>query len=194
MSENTNEITEADELSPQDIADLAEIGMGPDGEPLKQVSLLRAWSEVLSNVESNAAQPVSIGIAHRIVQGWPQIHFQETPLYHQYYHEYLIDVRDILQEKIDANPGAIDFEDDDDLAENSGIYRELIIEWNLLFDKLEREWIAEDPHSHIEFAALVDARGFVFSREGLAGHLEARGFTMSTEEVVEAIKAARGEQ
>ena len=50
MSENTNEITEADELSPQDIADLAEIGMGPDGEPLKQVSLLKAWAEVLSNV------------------------------------------------------------------------------------------------------------------------------------------------
>ena len=63
MNENTNEITEADELSPQDIADLAEIGMGPDGEPLKQVSLLRAWSEVLSNVEGNAEQPVSIARA-----------------------------------------------------------------------------------------------------------------------------------
>ena len=194
MNENTNEITEADELSPQDIADLAEIGMGPDGEPLKQVSLLKAWAEVLSNVEANSQSEVTIGIAHRIVQGWPKLDFQETPLYHQYYHEYLIEVRDILQEKIDANPGAIDFEDDDDIAENASIYRELVIEWNLLFDRLERNWIAEDPHSHIEFAALVDARGFVFSREGLAGHLEARGFTMTTDEVVEAIKAARGEQ
>ena len=71
----------------------------------------------------------------------------------------LIDVRDILQDKIDENPGAIDFEDNDDIAENASIYRELIIEWNLLFDKLERGWIAEDPNSHIEFAALVDARG-----------------------------------
>lgn len=194
MTDKTTETTENDALSPQDIADLAEFGFGPDGEPLKQRSLLRLWSEVLSNVEGNAEQPVSIGVAHRIVKGWSQISFQETPIYHQYYHEYLIDVRDILQEKIDANPGAIDFEDDDDLAENHGIYRELVIEWNILFDKLELAWVAEDPHSHIEFAALVDARGFVFSREGLAGHLEARGFTMSTEEVVEAIQAARGEQ
>ena len=59
MTDKTTETTENDALSPQDIADLAEFGFGPDGEPLKQRSLLRLWSEVLSNVESNAEQPVS---------------------------------------------------------------------------------------------------------------------------------------
>lgn len=182
------------ELSEQDVEDLASMGLGPDGEPLApDRSLLRIWREVLSNIERLAAEPVSMGVAGKIVAGWPALTFQDTPRYHELYHEYLLDIRALLDAVIEDNPGAIDHEGDDDMKENYELYKELVIGWNLRLDELESAWRAEDEDSHIQYAALVDARGFLFSPMGLAGHLEAKGFELDSQEVIDALKAMRGE-
>lgn len=194
MDETSQKIDE--KLSEQDRADLASLGLGPDAqdETPEQHSLLRVWSEVLSNIEDAAAEPVSMGVAGKIVAGWPQISFQETERYHELYHDYLLDVRSLLEATIADHPGAIDHMEADDIAENFEIYKALVISWNIRLDELEQAWRATDEDSHVVFAALVDARGFLFSRTGFAGHLEARGFTLDTEEIVEAIQIARGEK
>lgn len=182
-----------------DLPELALVGeeVEPEPEPVLEepegYSLLRIWREVLSNIEAARDEDVAIGIAGRIVATWPQLKFQDLPRYHQMYHAILLDIREELDRVISEHPGAADFMESDDMTENGALYKELVVAWNVHLDGLELEWRAEAEDSHITYAAIVDARTFLFSRNGLAGHLEARGFNVPSEEIAEAIQAARGE-
>lgn len=158
------------------------------------LSLLALWSDVLANVEAVREQGVDMALAGRIVSQWPQISFQEVSRYHEYYHDLLLRLRDILSDAIKENPGAADFTESDDIAENHAIYKQLVIDWNILLDREELAWDVDSADSHITYAAVIDARTFLFNRNGFAGHLDARGFTLSTEEITEAILAAREEK
>jgi len=189
MTENLNV---EPELSEQDKADLNDL-YGVDADDAPRHTLLRIWSELLSNIEKSANEKISMGIAGRIVASYPKITFQETQRYHELYHEYLLDIRELLLATINDHPGCADVPPDDDLAENYELYKALIISWNLHLDSIEREWVAEDPESHIKFGALVDVRGNLFSQMGLAGHLDTIGFKMDTEEIVNALQSVRGE-
>jgi len=157
------------------------------------LSLLRLWREVFSNVEAVREQKVAMGVAGRIVATWPQLKLQDVPAYHRRYHDVLLLLRDELDRVIEENPGAIDRLEDTDMEENFPLYKELVVSWNVLLDGLELEWDAAADDSHIEYAAVVDSRAFLFSRNGLAGHLEARGFDMDPDEIAQAIQSARGE-
>lgn len=155
---------------------------------------LRVWRDVLSNIEAAMDERVPMNVAAKIVAAWPQIVFQETPKYHQRYHELLLEARMLLQGVIDDNPGCLDHVGDDDVVENYQLYKTLVINWNIRLDELEQQWDASAMNSHIEFAAIVDVRGFLFARTGLAGHLEAIGFTLDSDEIIDAIQTARGEK
>lgn len=181
------------ELSPQDIADLASIGISPDGEEAPDNTILRIWKLLLSNVEKSLEDGVSMGMAARIVASWPKITFQETPRYYELYHELLVDARELLHALLDDNPSAIDVDPKEDMAENALLYKQLVIDWNIWLDDLETAWDAVHPESHLLMAAIADVRTFLFSRNGLAGHLEARGFELEAEEVVDALRKHRGE-
>jgi len=157
-------------------------------------SLLKVWLELLSNVEEVKDQPIPMFVAHKVVNAWPKLSYQDTAVYHSLYHALLLDVRRILQEVVSEHEGCLDFEGDDDAEQNRPIYYELVVAWNVLLDQLELEWRATDEDSHITLAAMVDVRAFLFSRTGFAGHLEARGISFETEEIAEAIAAAREEQ
>lgn len=156
-------------------------------------SLLFIWNDILSNVEEVMSAPLPIGIAGRIVRQWPHLAFQDLPRYHAFYHEVLLDIREALHAVIEKSPQSLDVTEDDDMDENGKLYEDLVLRWNIIFDKLELKWRTDDANAHIDFAALVDARAFIFSSTGLAGHLEARGFTMDTDVLADAILAARGE-
>lgn len=167
---------------------------GGDDKPAPEYSLLRVWTEVLSNIEDELQQPVSLGVAGKIVASWPFIKMQETPQFHTRYHELLLECRAELERVIRENPGAIDFEGEDDIVENGKLYKELIVAWSLLLSDHEEEWRAGALDSHILYAVLVDVQAFLFSQNGLAGHLTAKGFELTSDEIVEAITVAREER
>lgn len=157
------------------------------------LSLLRLWREVFSNIEAVREQKVPMGVAGRIVATWPQLAFKDITPYHRRYHDVLLLLRDELDRVVEEHPGAIDRLEDTDMEENYPLYKELVVTWNVLLDGLELEWDAAAADAHIEYAAVVDARAFLFSRNGLAGHLEARGFDIDPDEIAQAIQSARGE-
>lgn len=167
---------------------------GTEEHRAPEYALLRVWLELLSNVENVRDQPIPLVVAHKIVNAWPKLSYQDTAKYHQLYHGLLVEVRNILKEVVDEHPGCLDFEGEDDARENHGIYHELVIAWNVLLDQYELEWRAEAEDSHITLAAMVDVRAFLFSRTGFAGYMEHRGITFDTDEIAEAIAAAREEQ
>ena len=164
-----------------DAADAAEL----------QYTLLRVWNEVLANLDAIRAEGVSMALAGRIVSQWPQISFQETPIFHDMYHDLLLQFRDKLDAVIAENPGASEVPAEEDLEHNYKHYKRLVIDWNILLDQAELQWDATSEHSHVMYAAIVDARQFLFSRNGFAGHLEQIGFTLEVEEIQQAILAAR---
>lgn len=191
---------DTEQLSEQDREDLQKLGIDPDtghvleDEEHEQFSLLRMWSEVLAAGDSQRDEPVTIGVAGKIVASWPFISFQETKRFHELYFEVLGDMRALLEEIIRDNPGAADIMSNDDMKENYDLYKQLVIDWNIRLDELERAWEADAPDSHIWYAVLHDVRGVLFGRTGLAGHLEARNFELSADEVTHALQVARGEQ
>ena len=156
-----------------------------------QYTLLRVWSEVLFNLDAIRAEGVSMALAGRIVSQWPQISFQETPIFHDMYHDLLLQFRDKLDAVIAENPGATEVSAEEDLEHNYKHYKRLVIDWNIVLDQAELQWDATSEHSHVMYAAIVDARQFLFSRNGFAGHLEQIGFTLEVEEIQQAILAAR---
>lgn len=192
----TNDNVELTEAEQELLKQMEENGLSlvDDGEREPQHSLLRIWSEVLSNIETVRDQPIPIGVAGHVVAAWPKLSFQDTERYHSYYHQWLLDCRSFLEKKIEEHPEAVERMEDTDAKENAGLYFELIVEWNVFLDSLEMQWRAEHPESHIQYAALVDVRRMLFSRDGFAGHLEARKVKVDQDAVAEAIALAREEQ
>lgn len=174
---------------------------GESGEPapwddaaLPKYTLLRVWREVLSNVETAKNEYIGMDVAGRIINQWPHLTFQEVVRYHELFHDGLLEIRKVLDDVIAEHPSAIDVKGEEDLAENHAVYKDLIFRWNILLDRKQNTWDVSDPESHIQYAAFVDVRGFLFRDDGFAGHLEQLGFTLSTEELTEAVLAARDEE
>ena len=186
-----DEATEDTSVTAVDTPEVSDDAWADASEP--QYSLLRVWSEVLSNLDPIRAEGVSMALAGRIVSQWPQISFQETPIFHDMYHDLLLQFRDELDVVIAENPGASEVPAEEDLEHNYKHYERLVIDWNILLDQAELQWDVTSEHSHVMYAAIVDARQFLFSRNGFAGHLEQIGFTLEVEEIQQAILAAREE-
>lgn len=179
-------------LSPQDQADLDSLGIQLEEAP-EERTLLSVWSSVLDNIDASAEEPISIHVASRVIASWPFLTFQETALYHAVYHQILSELREELRQLIKAHPDALGWTGEDDGRENHDLYRELLVTWHRSLDDYETDWRAETPDSHVWVAAIADARAFFFSQVGLAGHLDAIGFSMTDGEFLEAVKEAEGE-
>jgi len=193
MTESTNDEVQ---LSEQDVADLAKIGIdASDEEAAKpQRTLLTAWRHVFGNVAKSRAEKVPLMAASRIVASWPKLSFQDTAVYHDLYHSYLTAIGDFLD---DVRPAAFDLIGDADGVDNREDYVALLVEWHIYLDFLKNSWNASDPESHIQAAALVDAGEFVFSQTGLLGHLGAIGFQLDEQVFMQRVhdeQEKRGEQ
>ena len=139
-------------------------------------TLLYIWREVLGNIEKISKEKVSPVIANKIVASWPKLAFQDVPLYHQYYHAYLLQYRTALNEIIDANPDALRNTapvgtEGSDAIENRELYLDLLFRWHMVNASLEHDWDASDLTSHIKIAAIADAAAFTIGPNGLTQHL-----------------------
>ena len=173
-------------LTEQDKLDLALLAAEPT-----QRSLLAVWAAVLEDIDTVAARPIPVTVASKVVASWPFLTFQETALYHQDFHQILGSLRSVLRDYLRENPDATSFVGDEDAQENHKIYLDVLVDWHMALDSLEENWRAEHPHSHIRVAAIADARAFFFAQTGLAGHLDAIGFSLSNDEFLDAVRAVR---
>lgn len=178
------------ELSEQDKADLKSIGIDPGEEPTQR-SLLEVWRELLGNAEEVGRQDIPIHVAHKVVASWPFLTFQETQRYHVLYHDVLGEALDRLKEIIHEHPEALDFVGEDDAAHNYQLYIDALVSFHNLLDGYEVSWKATDEESHIWLAVLGDVRATIFSSTGMAGHLDAIGFSIENEDFAEAVKKSR---
>jgi hypothetical protein len=181
-------------LSAQDVKDLESMGISADAEEAQPRSLLEVWDEVLSNVLPSSETPIPMQVAHKVVRSWPFLSYQDTAVYHNLYHRYLLALIPPLKKVIAENPVALTYHGEEDGAQNHKHYVDLLVQWHLGFDQVEEAWRASDPESHIVLAAVVDARAMVFGHTGLVGHFDAIGFHVSDEEFAAALESAKEAQ
>lgn len=156
-----------------------------------QPSLIKSWRELLRSIEASQAERITIGSAQRVLRAYPALRVQDLSKYNDEYHELLKQARAVLLQVIHDDPESLEVPGDKDLEENGELYRRIVFDWSILLDERETAWDCDHPNAHISLAVLSDVRVFLFGETGLAGHLAARGFTISTDDVRDAVLAAR---
>lgn len=183
-------MTQDQPISEQDVADLEAMY----SEDVPQNSLFKVWREIATNFEPSSKEPIPANVAHKIVVSWPKLTYQDTAVYHKLYHSYLMALIPPLDEVIAKHPEALEYHGAEDGEKNHDLYLNLLVEWHLTFDRVEESWRAEDIESHIQLAALIDARAFVFGATGFAGHLDSIQFQLSDVEFMAALEAAKAKE
>ncbi len=158
------------QLSPEDMVDLDLLGAVD--QPL-EMTVLAVWQNVLSNIESQAAERIEPGYATQIIRRWPTLTYKDIPAYYATFHEYLVVYRDVLDEQLRLHPDALKAigfdagDPDSDAVVNRDIYKELMFEWNLVTAKLEAKWDVTDPDAAAQIAAMAEAQAFVTGGTGI---------------------------
>jgi hypothetical protein len=158
---------------------------------IEQHSLLKIWGLLLDNVEKSSHERIPITVAAKVIASWPFLTFQETAIYHDVYHRILGELRDLLKYEVADKLEHLDWAGDDDVEHNHEIYKDVLVAWHNQLDSYEEEWDASAEDSQVWVAAIADARAFFFSQVGLAGQLDAIGFSLSDGEFLEAVEKSR---
>lgn len=178
-------------MTDQDREDLESIGVAAQ-DPTN--SVLKVWDEVLSNAEKFIGTPASLEDCIKVVRNWTNLSMQEVQDYADMYHRILADAHAIVRGVVEENPEALAFVGEEDMRENHSLYKALIIAWNLMLDRRHQDWVCTALNSHVQAAALIDARGYLFANGmGLTAHLDALGFEFSPEEFTRAYTEAKEE-
>ena len=158
------------QLSPEDMADLDLLGAMDQS---LEMTVLAVWQNVLSNIESQAAERIEPGYATQIIRRWPTLTYKDIPAYYATFHEYLVVYRDVLDEQLCLHPDALKAigfdagDPDSDAVVNRDIYKEIMFEWNLVTAKLENAWDVSDPNAAAQIAAMAEAQAFVTGGTGI---------------------------
>ena len=158
------------QLSPEDMADLDLLGAMDQS---LEMTVLAVWQNVLSNIESQAAERIEPGYATQIIRRWPTLTYKDIPAYYATFHEYLVVYRDVLDEQLRLHPDALKAigfdagDPDSDAVVNRDIYKEIMFEWNLVTAKLENAWDVSDPNAAAQIAAMAEAQAFVTGGTGI---------------------------
>jgi hypothetical protein len=181
-------------LTPQDQADLDSLGITLEGsEPEQPRCLLEVWRHLLSSAKTIGTEPIPVGVALKVVSTWPWLTFQETARYHELYHVVVSELGEALDLLLAEHPDALGWTGEQDAEHNHELYREILVTWHLKLDTLEAAWRAEDDESHIWVAVIPAVRSLIFARDGLAGHLDSIGFSLTNDEFIVALQEAKGE-
>lgn len=182
-----------EKLSTKDQEDLDSLNMEDFEQQMSKRSILEIWYELFKSVDSALEQEIPAVVAQRAVSTWPKLTYQDTARYWVLYHQHLDHIGGILRDALTEHPNATSNVEDDDFKENREIYLDLLVRWNLFLEELEEDWVAVDPESHIQIAAMIDVKAFVFSDTGLIGHLNARQFPLTNDEFLAHYEAVKEE-
>ncbi len=171
-----------DQTVPLEIIETIEIdeNLPPEPEAPKASyhTLLEVWRAVLAPARNGMQdQPISPQWATRMVQNYPQIAFHDTPGINTLFFHIVGELAQILDDEIATDDQCLKWSAaEEDVANNSGHYKELLISWQSHMLRRELEWDARDPDAPVMLAALSEVHNMFFGDKGLVGHLDSIKF------------------
>jgi hypothetical protein len=173
MSEHVEESIEPP-LTEQDQADLAQLYGEPDGVEAPQFHpILEVWAKVLEPAAAEGRKPVTPQWANRMVAEYRELRFCDTPQLRDYYFGKIGVFNRILLDEIASDPDCLSYATpEEDVAENSHHYKNLLLTWQMQMVQWEIEWDPTADDAGIELAAISEIHKMFFGQMGLTAFLD----------------------
>lgn len=192
----TEQPTEHIEMSDQDEKDLQKMLDG--GKEPEFHTVLEVWQEVLSNAPVLANDPVTPQWASKMVGTYPGVTFADTPLLHRGYFQKIMELGEILNTEISHDPDCLTYDKaEDDAANNSQHYKNLLRDWQLTFLQWEMDWDPTTTGAACELGAISEVHKMFFGQTGIVPYLDQIKFEFTDQdqqELADALAALRDSQ
>lgn len=164
-------------LTAQDRADLAELDKGlaaPAVDP--EVSfhpILQVWREILKPARDELGKRITPQWASRIVASYQDVAFADMVDMRDRYYGKILELLDVLEAEIATDGDCLSYTTpEDDVAENSEHYKNLLRDWQLRFLQWELDWDCTDAKAGVELAAISEVHKAFFGQTGLTQFLD----------------------
>ena len=194
MTEHTpTGIDQSFEFIDEEIADFVEAG----GELPNFHPILQVWREVLKPARDEQARKVSPQYANRMIQSYTGLDFADMNDLRDGYFGKIIELLEILEAEIATDSDCLSYSTpEEDVAENSVHYKQLLTDWQLRFLQWELDWTCTDENAAVEIAAISEVHKMFFGPTGLTAFLDNIRFEFTEADQAElsaALEALRGE-
>lgn len=203
MSDDVTETIEEPELAtvlafpgarPADEVESDEEAEAPEFHPI-----LKVWREVLAPARKEGGKRVTPQWANRMVTAYTGLGFADMNRFRDIYYSKLEALYLLLLAEIEKDEDCLTYSSpEDDVANNSAHYKQLLFDWQLLFLDWEIEWDTEDPDAPIVLAAISEIHKLFFGPTGVTQFLDNIKFEFSESDqaelavLFENLKTARG--
>jgi hypothetical protein len=187
------------ELSDRDILDIVALQSEPDGsEPPAFHPILQVWREVLKPATDELGKPVTPQWASRICASYQQMRFDMMNEFRDVYFGKLAALCVVLEDEIAGDADCLSYtEPAEDAKENSHHYKNLLLQWQLMFLQWELDWDPTTPYAALELAAISEAHNMFFGSTGITAFLDNIGFEYTEDDqrvMQETLEEFRGER
>lgn len=177
-------------LTEQDRADLAQLDQGiaapgvPEGAPFHPI--LMVWREILKPAHDELGKRITPQWASRIVASYQDVSFTDMLDMRDRYYGKILELLAMVDAEIASDPDCLTYTTpEEDVAENSEHYKNLLRDWQVAFVKWEIEWDCTDPKAGVELAAISEVHKAFFGQSGLTQFLDNIRFIYTEEDQAE---------
>lgn len=169
------------ELTDLDQADLIQLFSEPDAvKPPEYHTILEVWREVLRPAAGEATTKPSPQWCNRMVQSYAGVRYQDMLDFRDLYFGRLIHLADLLNEEIATDDDCLTYsKPEDDVLENAGHYKNLLLVWQQAILQWELDWDCQNPNAAAELGVISEVHKVFFGPEGLTNFLDNVGFQFS---------------
>lgn len=176
---------ESVEFSEQDVQDLRSLGV-TDGDMPTFHPILQIWREVLKPAHAESVHKPTPQWANKMLAQYQGITFADMVVIRDLYFGKLFELEDILLAEIATDEDCLTYTSpEEDVENNSGHYRNMLLEWQLRFLDWEMAWDCTDQHAACELAAISEVYNIVFGQTGLTAFLDNIKFEFGEQEQAE---------
>ena len=157
-------------FSDQDKKDLEALGIK---EPANFHTVLEVWREVLKPAAEEATKKITPAWANRIVSSFKELTFADMVEFHDEYFRKLDELNGILLDEIASDEDCLTYATpEEDAAENSQHYKNLLRDWQMAVMQWELDWHPSDPLAAVKIAAISEVHRMFFGDVGLVPYLD----------------------
>lgn len=154
-------------------------------------TILEVWRTILANAEEEKAHKVTAGFSNKIISSYVGIEFPDMRAYQDTYFDKVIELAGLVDMEIESDEHCLSYTTpEEDVAENSHHYKNIILQWQLCLVQWELDWDCGNDNAAIELAAISEVHKMFFGPTGITGYLDNIKFQFEDsdqEEMAEAI-------
>lgn len=177
----------------EDLASLEEHGIAVPEATFHPI--LMVWREILKPARDELDSRITPQWASRIVATYRDVAYSDMGSMRDRYYGKVIELLEILEAEIATDDECLTYTTpEEDVAENSQHYKNLLRDWQLRFLSWELAWDFADPRAGVELAAISEVHKAFFGETGVTQYLDNIRFEYTEadqQELAEALNALK---